>query len=146
MDLVEAEDQLPASVNPLSLHIMRLTSEYVSGDRSHLVRSTSAAADSDTESLMSSVSSYTLGGKKKKNSVRKFFGSMAKKTTDAAKSLTLGEYMVTQQVLDINDARNSNFEIFVKLKGDLHYYVQCKQSSTNFSPFFFPKVLSWVIR
>ena len=91
MDLVEAEDQLPASVNPLSLHIMRLTSEYVSGDRSHLVRSTSSAADSDTESLMSSVSSYTLGGKKKKNSVRKFFGSMAKKTTDAAKSLTLGE-------------------------------------------------------
>ena len=29
MDLVEAEDQLPNSINPLSLHIMRLTSEYV---------------------------------------------------------------------------------------------------------------------
>ena len=29
MDLVKAEDQLPQSINPLSLHIMRLTSEYV---------------------------------------------------------------------------------------------------------------------
>ena len=28
MDLVKAEDQLPESINPLSLHIMRLTSEY----------------------------------------------------------------------------------------------------------------------
>ena len=29
MDLVKAEDQLPQSINPLCLHIMRLTSEYV---------------------------------------------------------------------------------------------------------------------
>ena len=29
MDLMEAEDQLPPTINPLSLHIMRLTSEYV---------------------------------------------------------------------------------------------------------------------
>ena len=29
MDLGKAEDQLPESINPLSLHIMRLTSEYV---------------------------------------------------------------------------------------------------------------------
>ena len=29
MDLGKAEDQLPQSINPLSLHIMRLTSEYV---------------------------------------------------------------------------------------------------------------------
>ena len=86
IDLLEAEDQLPASVNPLSLHIMRITSEYVSGDKSQIK---SLSGDSDTESLMSSVSSYTLGGKKKKNSVKKFFGSMAKKTSDAAKSLTL---------------------------------------------------------
>ena len=56
MDLVEAEDQLPQSINPLSLHIMRLTSEYVSGDRSTMNRN-----DSDTESMVSSVSNYTLG-------------------------------------------------------------------------------------
>ena len=29
MDLAQAEDRLPQSINPLSLHIMRLTSEYV---------------------------------------------------------------------------------------------------------------------
>ena len=29
MDLAQAEDRLPPSINPLSLHIMRLTSEYV---------------------------------------------------------------------------------------------------------------------
>ena len=97
MDLVEAEDQLPASVNPLSLHIMRLTNEYVSGDRSQVKSMSMSAADSDTESLMSSVSSYTLGGKKKKNSVKKFFGSMAKKTSDAAKSLTIGNPSISQK-------------------------------------------------
>ena len=98
MDLVEAEDQLPASVNPLSLHIMRLTNEYVSGDRSQVKSMSMSAADSDTESLMSSVSSYTLGGKKKKNSVKKFFGSMAKKTSDAAKSLTIGDASISQKI------------------------------------------------
>ena len=98
MDLVEAEDQLPASVNPLSLHIMRLTNEYVSGDRSQVKSMSMSAADSDTESLMSSVSSYTLGGKKKKNSVKKFFGSMAKKTSDAAKSLNIGDASISQKI------------------------------------------------
>ena len=98
MDLVEAEDQLPASVNPLSLHIMRLTNEYVSGDRSQVKSMSMSAADSDTESLMSSVSSYTLGGKKKKNSVKKFFGSMAKKTSDAAKSLTIGNASISKKI------------------------------------------------
>ena len=29
MNIDEAEDQLPATINPLSLHIMRMTSEYV---------------------------------------------------------------------------------------------------------------------
>jgi hypothetical protein len=28
MDLATAEEHLPQSINPLSLHIMRLTSEY----------------------------------------------------------------------------------------------------------------------
>ena len=104
MDLVEAEDQLPASVNPLSLHIMRLTNEYVSGDRSQVKSMSMSAADSDTESLMSSVSSYTLGGKKKKNSVKKFFGSMAKKTSDAAKSLTIGDASISQKISYYNVA------------------------------------------
>merc|ERR1712203_841432 len=51
MDLVKAEDQLPQSINPLSLHIMRLTSEYVSGTNPG-----NRSIDSDTESMISSVS------------------------------------------------------------------------------------------
>ena len=86
MDLVEAEDHLPHSINPLSLHIMRLTSEYVSGDRS-----TTRNNDSDTESMVSSVSGYTLGGgKKKKSTMKRFLGSVAKKTTDVARSISIG--------------------------------------------------------
>merc|ERR1719266_3254635 len=67
---------------------MRLTSEYVSGDRSNVLRSISH--DSDTESMVSSVSGYTLGGgKKKKSGVKKFLSTMAQKTTDVAKSLAV---------------------------------------------------------
>ena len=40
MDLVEAEDKLPQSINPLSLHIMRLTSEYVRLDLMEYKRQT----------------------------------------------------------------------------------------------------------
>ncbi len=32
MDLATAEEHLPQSINPLSLHIMRLTSEYTGDD------------------------------------------------------------------------------------------------------------------
>jgi WD40 repeat protein len=37
--------------------------------------------------MVSSVSGYELGGKKKKNAVKKFFGNVAKKTSDVAKTL-----------------------------------------------------------
>ncbi|XP_059081838.1 WD repeat-containing protein 44-like isoform X2 [Tigriopus californicus] len=81
MDLMQAEDQLPTSINPLSLHIMRLTSEYVSGDMH------SKDSDSDSESLMSSVSGHTIGSKKKKSTMKRLFGDALKKTSDAARSL-----------------------------------------------------------
>merc|ERR1719233_1354872 len=54
MDLATAEDQLPQSINPLSLHIMRLTSEYTG-----TMFSDSRSNDSDTESLDSSNDSDT---------------------------------------------------------------------------------------
>ena len=57
---------------------------FFSGDRSNVRH-----PDSDTESMVSSVSGYTIGGKKKRKSVKKFFGSMARKTSDAAKSLAV---------------------------------------------------------
>jgi len=79
MDLARAEDQLPVEVNPLSLHIMRITSEYVSGDSSKL-------ADSDTESRRSSISGFEIGtGKKKSSGMIKLLGTAMNKATGAAK-------------------------------------------------------------
>merc|ERR1711970_1110464 len=66
MDLATAEDQLPPAINPLSLHIMRLTSEY-SGTLSNPSTFTEGTSyDSDTESIISSVSEFTIGQDKKK--------------------------------------------------------------------------------
>lgn len=102
MDLIAAEEQLPQSLNPLSLHIMRLTSEYSCGGDNGF-------DFSDNESMISSVSSYDIGGKKKKryviliisvdfilitnifgfdnSSMKKFLDSAVKKTTTAANYL-----------------------------------------------------------
>ncbi|XP_035703924.1 WD repeat-containing protein 44 isoform X2 [Folsomia candida] len=83
-----AEDKIPQCINPLSLHIMRLTSEYVGQ------RSSSNDRDSDEESLDSKKSSAasqddaeTSGVKKKTAQVRRFLGSTVKKTVNKAKSL-----------------------------------------------------------
>ena len=70
-------------MHPLTLAPVNLLL-FFSGDRSNVRH-----PDSDTESMVSSVSGYTIGGKKKRKSVKKFFGSMARKTSDAAKSLAV---------------------------------------------------------
>lgn len=84
MDLATAEDQLPEYINPLSLHMMRLTSEYTvssPGDRS---------ADSDTDSLVSSASwSSSIGQGKKKFNVSRIFGGVAKGAKSAVKNLNI---------------------------------------------------------
>jgi WD40 repeat protein len=84
-----AEDKIPKCINPLSLHIMRLTSEYI-GQRNSNDR------DSDEESLDSKISSAasqeegetSSGVKKKTAQVRRFLGSTVKRTVNKAKSLT----------------------------------------------------------
>merc|ERR1719370_1602711 len=63
MDLQTAEEQLPQSINPLSLQIMRLTGEYT-GTGSRYGPDT-GGTDSDNDSMASSVE-FELGlGKKK---------------------------------------------------------------------------------
>ena len=64
----------------MKLLIFDFILEYVSGDHSV------SRDDSDTVSMVSSVSGYTLGGgKKKKSGIQKFFGSVTKKTSDVAR-------------------------------------------------------------
>lgn len=83
-----AEDKLPQGINPLSLHIMRLTSEYVSDTNLEKQK------ESDEESIDSKVSEIPPGKdsdrrtvKRKTEKLKKFLGSTVKKTMDKAKSL-----------------------------------------------------------
>jgi len=87
MDLATAEDQLPPAINPLSLHIMRLTSEY-SGTMSNPSTYTEGTSyDSDTESIISSVSEFTIGQDKKKT-FNKLFTDITKGANKFAKHLS----------------------------------------------------------
>lgn len=85
-----AEDKIPQCINPLSLHIMRLTSEYVS--------STSMDKDkeSDEESICTKKSDppleedmdVELGRVRKKTAkLKRFLGHTVKKTMHKAKSI-----------------------------------------------------------
>lgn len=83
-----AEDKLPQGINPLSLHIMRLTSEYVSDTNLEKQK------ESDEESVDSKVSEIPTGKdldrrpmRRKTDKIKKFLGSTVKKTMDKAKSL-----------------------------------------------------------
>ena len=85
-----AEDKLPQCINPLSLHIMRLTSEYVSSS------SMEKDKESDEESIDAKKLELPLSDdidvdagsiRKRTAKIRRFLGSTVKKTVDKAKSI-----------------------------------------------------------
>ncbi|XP_006893828.1 PREDICTED: WD repeat-containing protein 44 isoform X3 [Elephantulus edwardii] len=71
-----AEEKLPTGINPLTLHIMRRTKEYVSND----------AAQSDDEEKLQSQSTDTDGGrlKQKTTQLKKFLGKSVKRAKHLA--------------------------------------------------------------
>ncbi|XP_007530456.1 WD repeat-containing protein 44 isoform X1 [Erinaceus europaeus] len=71
-----AEEKLPTGINPLTLHIMRRTKEYVSTD----------AAQSDDEEKLQSQSTDTDGGrlKQKTTQLKKFLGKSVKRAKHLA--------------------------------------------------------------
>ncbi|XP_014351416.1 WD repeat-containing protein 44 [Latimeria chalumnae] len=71
-----AEEKLPAGINPLTLHIMRRTKEYVSND----------AAQSDDEEKMQSHQTEADGGKLKQKTtqLKKFLGKSVKRAKHLA--------------------------------------------------------------
>ncbi|KAF2975848.1 hypothetical protein EK904_008905 [Melospiza melodia maxima] len=71
-----AEEKLPTGINPLTLHIMRRTKEYVSND----------AAQSDDEDKMQPQQTDTDGGrlKQKTTQLKKFLGKSVKKAKHLA--------------------------------------------------------------
>ena len=110
-----AEDKLPQCINPLSLHIMRLTSEYVS------TTSLEKEKESDEESVDSKKSCATgseaaeLGRVRKKTAqIKKFLGSTVKKTMIKAK--TIGRHK--EEGLEVVDesTNSTTGEQYVKLK------------------------------
>ncbi|CAH2241342.1 jg15542 [Pararge aegeria aegeria] len=97
MPLSVAEHKLPQCINPLSLHIMRLTSEYIG--RAHDDDNTretdeesesvcaGGAEDEAKETKKEGTDRQTTAIKRKTDKLKRFFGSTVKKTVDAAKSL-----------------------------------------------------------
>ncbi|XP_034949974.1 WD repeat-containing protein 44 isoform X2 [Chelonus insularis] len=114
-----AEDKLPQCMNPLSLHIMRLTSEYVSNS------SLEKEKESDEESVDSKMSSIPPGEdvpvgrvRKKTQKLKRFLGSTVKKTMDKAKSIAqeVSHARHKEDVMDIVDDVYPGEPQFIKLK------------------------------
>lgn len=125
-----AEDKLPQCINPLSLHIMRLTSEYAGTE------SNSPAArprESDEESIDSKMSAplsvcdsldiddvESEAGSVRKRTARfkRFLGSTVKKTMNKAKTIAqeVSHARHKEDVMDIVDKVNPNDPPTMKLK------------------------------
>lgn len=127
--LSSAEERIPKCINPLSLHIMRLTSEYVS-ERDNKDR------DSDEESMDSKKSSAASQDdgeqssvKKKTAQVKRFLGTTVKKTVDKAKSLA----QRTHKKEDIDLSTNEG----VVLSGGQEPLVKMKASHSHKGPYEF---------
>lgn len=74
--LIQAEEKLPAGINPLTLHIMRRTKEYITND----------AAQSDDDDKSQAPLADTDGGKLKQKTtqLKKFLGKSVKKAKHLA--------------------------------------------------------------
>ncbi|XP_015603870.1 WD repeat-containing protein 44 isoform X2 [Cephus cinctus] len=114
-----AEDKLPQCINPLSLHIMRLTSEYISNS------SLEKEKESDEESVDSKMSSIppdedvAVGRvRKRTQKLKRFLGSTVKKTMDKAKSIAqeVSHARHKEDVLDIVDDVYPGEQQYIKLK------------------------------
>jgi len=113
-----AEDKLPQCLNPLSLHIMRLTSEYISNS------SLEKDKESDTESIdsrrtqMDSVSDGdSVSLRKKTSQFKKFLGSKVRRTVGKAKMMASEVSLARQkeEMIDIPDELTGG-EQHVKMK------------------------------
>lgn len=87
-----AEDKLPQCINPLSLHIMRLTSEYVSSssmDKEKESDEESVDTRKSGETPMADIDDFVEMGRVRKRTakLKRFLGSTVKKTMHKAKSI-----------------------------------------------------------
>ncbi|XP_044263042.1 WD repeat-containing protein 44 isoform X2 [Tribolium madens] len=127
-----AEDKLPQCINPLSLHIMRLTSEYVSSS------SMEKQKESDEESEEKKIEIPIVDDnedvsrmRKKTAMLKKFVGTAMKKTMHKAKSIAqeVSHARHKEDTIDIVDVVNPG-EQTIKLKA----------SNSHKGPYEFEKV------
>lgn len=122
-----AEDKLPQCINPLSLHIMRLTSEYVSSS------SMDKEKESDEESVDIKKSETPLADdidvdvgrvRKRTAKLKRFLGSTVKKTMHKAKSIAqeVSHARHKEDAIDIMDSVHpgeQNIKLKVSIKNFL---------------------------
>lgn len=115
-----AEEKIPQCINPLSLHIMRLTSEYVSSS------SMEKEKESDDESIDIKKSDPPLKDetdpeasvmKKRTAKLKRFLGSTVKKTMHKAKSIAheVSHARHKEDIVDLVDEVHPE-EQYIKLK------------------------------
>ncbi|XP_045496427.1 WD repeat-containing protein 44 isoform X2 [Colias croceus] len=139
-----AEHKLPQCINPLSLHIMRLTSEYIGrpADDDHNRETdeesesvcTGGVEDETKEAKRESVDRQTTAIKRKTEKLKRFFGSTVKKTVDAAKSLAQ----------EVSHARHK--EDVAEIADDVHgeHNIKLKASNSHKGPYDFDGCVRYV--
>lgn len=129
-----AEDKIPQCINPLSLHIMRLTSEYVSSSSMEKDR------ESDEESIISKKCDIANGEeidadkskvKRQTAKLKRLIGSTVKKTVNKAKTIAQ----------EVSHARHK--EDVADLVDEVHpgeQNIKLKASNSHKGPYEFEKV------
>lgn len=113
-----AEDKIPQCINPLSLQIMRLTSEYVSNESNEKEKeSDEESIDSKKTLPLEDADGDTSRVRKRTAKLKRFLGSTVKKTMDKAKSIAqeVSHARHKEDVFDIVDEVNPG-EHTIKLK------------------------------
>ncbi|XP_071494614.1 WD repeat-containing protein 44-like [Diadema antillarum] len=112
--LLLAEERLPKCINPLSLHIMRITSEYVSNSS----LDNDAGSDGEKESGAAEVSQQI---KQKKKKLKKFIGKTVHKLKTAADEAFRHEEQETSEEESIPDTRYCKFKAASSHKGSYDF-------------------------
>ncbi|XP_063967145.1 WD repeat-containing protein 44-like [Lytechinus pictus] len=122
--LLLAEERLPKCINPLSLHIMRITSEYVSN--SSLDKE--AGSDGEKEAGTTEVAHQI---KEKKKKLKKFLGKTVHKLKTAADEAFRHDDQEISEEESIPDTRYCKFKAASSHKGsyDFDQLVNCQDLS-----------------
>lgn len=108
LTLSEAEDKLPQGINPLSLHIMRLTAEYVSNSNLHKRKESDEESVDSKKSLPRANEDYDRDSVtliKRKAKFKQFLDYTVRKTVSRAKIIAqeVSHVRHKDEITDIKD-------------------------------------------